>query len=146
VTGGFERAQTFVAGRTGTLSRLAIETFQAGHPNGPLHLAVTSVTAAGSPGAVLWSGAVPASQTSWSPRELAARPGIPVARGQRYAAVLSAPGVTNGCYGITYSDDNPYGPGGEIYTTDGATWHQESGRDLKFSDSVITLAAHTGKP
>jgi hypothetical protein len=64
--------------------------------------------------------------------------------GQRYAVLLSAPGVTNGCYGITYSDGNPYAPGGEMYTTDSATWDQESGRDLKFSDSVTTLPASTG--
>lgn len=144
VAGGLERAQTFVAGRSGALSRLAVETFQAGHPNGPLQLAVTSVTADGSPGTVLWSGTEPASGTSWSPRELTATPGIPVAMGQRYAVLLSAPGVTNGCYGITYSDANPYAPGGEMYTTDGATWHRESGRDLKFSDSVTTLPASTG--
>lgn len=41
IAGGFERTQTFVAGRTGTLSRLGIETFQAGNPNGPLQLEVS---------------------------------------------------------------------------------------------------------
>lgn len=52
--------------------------------------------------------------------------------------VPSAPGLTNGCYGITYSDDNRYGQGGEMYTTDGVTWHQESGRDLKFNNSAAS--------
>lgn len=132
----WQRAQTFTAGRAGTLSRVGVETFQAGHPNGPLQLAVTSVTAAGSPGSVLWSETVPASQISWSPQELSASPGIGAAKGQRYAVVLSAPGVNNGCYGMTYSGNNPYGPGGEMYAPDGATWHQETGRDLKFDDSV----------
>jgi Glycosyl hydrolases family 43 len=140
IAGTFERAQTFVAGRTGTLSRLAVETFQAGHPNGPVQMAVTSVTAAGNPGTVLWSGTVPASQLSWSPQELTARPGIRVTQGQQYAVVLSAPGVTQGCYGFTYSDDNPYAAGGEMYAPDGTTWHQEPGRDLKFNDSVTATS------
>jgi hypothetical protein len=140
VAGAWQRAQTFVAGRTGTLSRLAIETFQAGHPNGPAQVAVTSVTAAGNPSSVLWSETVPASQLSWSPQELTATPGIGVVKGQQYAVVLSAPGVSQGCYGMTYSGDNPYAPGGEMYTADGTTWHPEPGRDLKFDTSVAPAA------
>jgi hypothetical protein len=41
---------------------------------------------------------------------------------------------------MTYSDDNPYAPGGEMYTADGTTWHPEPGRDLKFDDSVTPAA------
>lgn len=50
---------------------------------------------------------------------------------------MSAPGVTSGCYGFTYSDANPYAAGGGMYSADdGVTWNPESGRDLKFDDSV----------
>ena len=50
IGGGVQRAQTFTAGRTGTLTRVAYTTHQVGHPDAPLRLAVAELDGAGRPG------------------------------------------------------------------------------------------------
>jgi hypothetical protein len=133
------RAQTFTAGRTGTLRRVAVTVFQDNHVDAPLTLSVAPVDAAGEPGAPVWSASVPASSVSWSPQEVAGTPGVPVVAGQRYAVQIAAPATSKGCYGFVYNDANPYPGGGELYSADGGqTWRAESGRDLKFETSVVS--------
>lgn len=137
VRAGVSRLQTFVAARTGTLRRLAITVFQDNHVNGPLHVSIGQADAVGQPETALWSATVPAASVSWSPSEVAVDPTITVVAGQRYAVRISAPEATQGCYGFTYSDANPYPAGAELITSDnGQTWNVESGRDLKFETSV----------
>jgi hypothetical protein len=131
------RAQTFTAGRTGTLTRVAYTTHQAGHPTAPLTIRIAEVDADGAPQATLYERAIPAGDVSWSPGEVAIAPGVPVQAGRRYAIVVLAPGTPGGAYGIAYSDGNPYAGGTALFTPDGgATWRQENGRDLKFETSV----------
>lgn len=134
---GVTRTQTFTAGRTGTLSRIAVTMFQENHVDSALTLSVAPLDASGQPGPALWSTSVPAASVSWSPREVAGQPDVPVTAGQRYAVQISAPGATRGCYGFAYSDANPYPAGGELYSSNGGqTWTAETGRDLKFDTSV----------
>ena len=131
------RAQTFTAGRTGTLTRLAFTGYQDNHPNGPLTLALAELTAAGTPGTVLAQRSIPAAQTRWAPSELVLEANVPVLAGRRYALVVSAPASTVRGYGMTYSDGDPYPRGAALVSSDGgATWREEAGRDLKFETSV----------
>jgi hypothetical protein len=137
VAGGIERAQTFTAGRTGTLRRVAFTTHQAGHPAGPLVLRVTGVGADGTPGATLAERTVPAASIGWSPAPVTIDPDVPVVGGHRYAVVISAPSAPPGGYGMAYSDRDPYAGGGALYSSDGGrTWRPESGRDLRFETAV----------
>jgi hypothetical protein len=133
------RAQTFTAGRTGTLSRVAYTTHQAGHPSGPLTLRIAALDDAGRPGATLYEKTVPAADIGWAPAELAVTPDVPVEAGRRYAIVLLAPSASSGGYGMAYSGADPYASGGALYSSDGgATWRPENGRDLKFETSVVS--------
>jgi hypothetical protein len=139
VHGGLTRAQTFTAGRTGTLSRVALTMFQDNHVNAPLTLSVAPIDASGALGPPVWSSSVPAPSVSWSPAEVAGEPDVPVTAGQRYAVQISAPGATKGCYGFVYADSNPYPSGREMYSNDGGqSWTPESTRDLKFETSVVS--------
>ena len=137
VSGRLQRAQTFTAGRTGTLTRVAFTAFQDNHPDGPLRLQVAELGDDGTPGRVLAERAVPVSEVRWSPAEIALDAGVPVRAGERYAIVVSAPASTRRGYGFTYSDANPYDGGGALVSTDGGgSWTAEAGRDLKFETSV----------
>ena len=132
IAGGIARAQTFTAGRSGTLTRVAYTTHQAGHPTAPLEIRITA-----DDGTVLYQREVPAAEVGWSPHELAIAPDVPVQAGRRYAIELSAPDTARGGYGLAYSDGDPYAGGGALYSSDGgATWRPEPGRDLKFETSV----------
>lgn len=137
IGGGVARAQTFTAARTGTLTRVAYTTHQAGHPTGPLLLRIAELDAAGRPGAVLAERSVAPDAVSWSPTEVALEPGVRVEAGRRYAIVVTAPGSGGGRYGLAYSDGDPYPRGEALYSHDGgATWTVETGRDLRFETSV----------
>ena len=137
VHGAVTRMQTFVAGRTGTLRRVAVTVFQDNHVGVALTLRVAALDADGRPGAAMWSTAVPAASVPWSPTEVAGDPELPVVAGQRYAVEIAAPDATRGCYGFVYNDADPYGAGAESISTDGGqTWTAEAGRDLKFETSV----------
>jgi len=137
IAGGIARAQTFTAGRTGTLSRVAYTTHQAGHPATPLTLRIAELDTSGRPGRTLYERAIPPAAVGWSPSELAVEPDIPVDAGRHYAIVLLAPATSGGAYGLAYSDGDPYGGGEALYSADGgAGWRAEAGRDLKFETSV----------
>jgi hypothetical protein len=137
ISGATRRAQTFTAGRGGTLTRVAFTGYQDNHPNGPLLLQLTELDAAGHPGRVLAERAVPVEQTSWAPGEVVLEPGAAVEAGSRYAIVAAAPDSSRRGYGMTYGDGDPYSHGGALISTDGgATWREEPGRDLKFETSV----------
>ena len=75
------RAQTFTAGRTGTLTRVAYTTHQAGHPTAPLTLRLTEMDAGGRPSDVLAERTLAPADVSWSPSELAIEPGVQVQAG-----------------------------------------------------------------
>jgi hypothetical protein len=137
IGGGVQRAQSFTAGRTGTLARVALTTHQVGHPDAPLRIEVAELDADGRPGRVLAGRTVAPEDVSWSPGEVALAPAVPVVAGRRYAVLVSAPALGRGDYGMAYADGDPYGRGTALYSSDaGATWREEAGRDLKFETSV----------
>lgn len=137
IAGSIARAQTFTAGRTGTLTRVAYTTHQAGRPTGPLVLRIAELGPDGTPGATLAERTVAADSIGWAPQEVAIHPDVPVVTGRRYAIVVSAPSAAPGAYGMAYDDDDPYAGGQALYSSDGgATWRVEQGRDLRFETSV----------
>ena len=136
IGGGIARAQTFTAGRTGTLSRVAYTTHQTGKPDAPLRLGIAELGADGKPGPVLAQREVAPGDVSWSPSEVAFAPDLPVVAGKRYALIISS-SLTRGDYGMAYNDGGPYAGGTALYSSDGGTtWREEPGRDLKFETSV----------
>ena len=134
---GVARAQTFTAGRSGRLTRVAFTTHQTGKPTAPLTLRLAELGADGAPGRVLAERTVVPGDTSWAPREVAFARGVPVRAGRRYAVVALAPDTPQGAYGMAYGDGDPYAGGEALYSADGgATWRSEPGRDLKFETAV----------
>jgi hypothetical protein len=136
VAGSVERAQTFTVHAGGTLTDVSYTTMQAGHPNAPLHLRLTEISATGTPGATVAAADVPSSDVSWSPSWVTLHPAIPVRAGEQFALVVSS-STSRGCYGTAYTDTNPYSSGGAWYSSDGGTtWRSESGRDLHLRANV----------
>ena len=132
-----ERVQTFVAGRTGTLSSVAYTTFKSGNPEADLRIDIYQANSAFQPiGTVLSANRVPSSTVGWSPRDVIVYPEIPVTAGVRYGIVVHSANTT-GCYGMLHNDSAPYPGGGQAYSSDtGASFTAEANRSLKFSVSV----------
>ena len=132
IGGHVERAQTFTASRSGTLSEIDYTTFQSGIPNGPLTLRLETVGPDGLPAATVATQPVPAAQTSWSPSWVRLHAPVHVVPGERLALVISS-ATTSGCYGLAYRGSDPYPSGAELYSSDGGgSWRPESGRALHF--------------
>ena len=136
------RIQTFVAGRSGTLTSASYTTYQSGDPNAGLNLQIFQANAAFQPtGSALYDTVIPASSIGWAPRDLTVYPNIAVTAGVRYGIVVKSSNTT-GCYGMVHNDSSPYPGGGEGYSnTTGATFTAEANRSTKFSTTVSDRAA-----
>ncbi|WP_433374738.1 family 43 glycosylhydrolase [Streptosporangium sp. CA-115845] len=132
-----QRAQTFTVGRDGRLEQVAYTTFQTGHPDKPLVVEVTELGADGRPGAVIARREIPRAEVSWSPSRVVVEVGHDVAKGDRFALVVRS-ATERGSYGMVYNDADPYpAAGAGLYSNDGgATWREESGRDLRIDTTV----------
>ena len=136
ISSGWSRAQSFTAGRTGTLTSVSVPTFQQGRPNAAVKLEVFRADSTGAPtGSALFTVGQNASAVGWSPTALVTQPNITVTAGARYAIVLTTASTIGG-YGWEYSDENPYLVGGGLYRRTGDGWTAEAGRDLKFQTTV----------
>ena len=139
IAGDTERMQTFTAGRTGTLGQVRFTTFQEATPawtgqppNAPLTMRLVTLTAQGGIGQVLATQSFAPSAVGWSPRNLVMTPGVPVTQGASYAIVVSS-ATTQGCYGVTVNDANPYADGQAAVSGDGGqAFTAQPGSDLKF--------------
>jgi hypothetical protein len=137
VQGTVERAQSFVVTRTGRLSSVSYTTFVHGTPNAPLVLALYRADAAGQPtGAVLASASFAPNALGWSARKVGLQPNLAVTAGSGYALVASS-ATSSDCYGVEYSNANPYPAGKESYSNNsGGTLTVEVGRTLKFETTI----------
>jgi glycosyl hydrolase family 43 len=139
IAGSTERMQTFTAGRTGTLAQVRFTSFQEATPawtgqppDAPLTLRLVTLTAQGGIGQVLATQSFATSSVGWSPRNLEMTPDVPVTGGTSYAIVASS-ATSQGCYGITVNDANPYPGGYAASSSDGGqTFTAQPGSDLKF--------------
>ena len=148
--GSDEVMQTFTAGRTGTLAKLALTAFQETTPTGltgqagsggspvnaPLTLSLATVSPTGGIGPVLFGQTFTSADVGWAPENLVLDPDIAVTAGQRYAVTASSR-TTEGCYGFTQNTENPY-PGGTlaISTNGGGSFTVSPSADLKFYTAV----------
>jgi hypothetical protein len=149
--GAAQRIQTFVPGRSGILSRVAVTTFRgqamsdpypapnaaAIYPNADLQIDIAELDFGPPPGHLLKSFTVPAASVGLSPNEVVIQPQLPVMAGNEYGISLHS-NLTQGCYGIAYNDqDYLYPPGRELYSErNSSTFLSEGIRALKFDTSV----------
>ncbi|WP_432021241.1 family 43 glycosylhydrolase [Streptomyces sp. 1222.5] len=136
------RRQTFVARRSGVLDRVGIIAFQrnqlsssdvnfpiTGQPNAPLFVDVLDISSGRTLSSVQ---AADAHTLGWSPRTVTVMPNVEVTEGRTYALVVRSE-TTKGCYGIAFSDNEPYPDGTEAYSSNaGATYTVETKRALQF--------------
>jgi hypothetical protein len=132
-----QRAQSFVASRTGVLSRLSVATFKSGFPDRALVLDIQEADDNDKPvGPKLSTTLVNQDSLKWSANYLTLKLAVPVVAGKRYTFVLSSL-TTQGCYGIAYSDDAPYTGGGAAYSADGGSkFKEEKNRSLMFQTII----------
>lgn len=137
-------AQTFTAGRSGTLAGVNISVASSRPPMSfPLHVAIRTVTPSGAPSPTILgettiaSGSAPLSLLIQFPQT------IPVEAGVQYAIVVNydnapppTPGQALGGWAGA-SGGNPY-PGGSFYFSyrDGLSWIHAGGGDLHFRTYV----------
>jgi hypothetical protein len=137
IQGTVQRAQSFVATRSGHLSSISFTTFIRGTPNAPLTLAVHVADAVGQPaGSALASAAFQPSTLSWSARNLVFAPNIAVTAGAHYVLVVRSP-TSAACYGVEYSNSNPYPAGVQSYSSNsGTSFTVEANRSFKFQTTI----------
>jgi Glycosyl hydrolases family 43 len=130
------RIQTFVAGRTGTLTSATYTTFQSGYPDAGLEVDIVTASDTFQPTGTLFKTVVPQYSIGWSPRDVTVYPNVAVTAGARYGIVVKSANTT-GCYGIVHNDASPYPGGGEGYSSNtGASFSVETNRSTKFTTTV----------
>ncbi|SDM66261.1 family 43 glycosylhydrolase [Actinacidiphila guanduensis] len=136
------RVQTFVAGRTGTLTSASYTTFQSGYPDAGLEIDLYTADSSFRPtGGALFHTVVPSYSIGWSPHPVTVYPNITVTAGTRYGIVVKSANAV-GCYGMVHNDAFAYPSSGEGYSSDsGATFTPEAGRSTAFSTTVATRSA-----
>lgn len=124
------RAQSFVASRTGVLSKLSVATFKSGFPDNSLLIGIQEADEDFRPiGPKLSSTLVSQDSLKWSANHLTIKLSVPVIAGKRYTFILSS-AATKGCFGVAYSDDAPYKDGGAAYSADGGSTFKRKRTDL----------------
>ncbi|WP_261382339.1 family 43 glycosylhydrolase [Mucilaginibacter achroorhodeus] len=105
IAGDLQRSQSFVAGKTGKLSRLSITAFKTGSTDQNLEIAIYAADENGLPqGKPLYKSNVDAKNIGWSAKNIYLKPSLSVHKGNRYAIVLNS-NTTTGCYGVALSDE-----------------------------------------
>jgi hypothetical protein len=121
ISGPYQRSQSFVATRSGTLSTVTYTTFKTGYPDAGLEVVILGDS-------VLSTTLVPADSISWAPNNIVVHPGIKVEAGKTYKMLLKS-ASTKGCYGLEYNHEG----NGEAYSSDnGVSFSPENNRTLKF--------------
>ncbi len=133
------RLQKFTAGKTGRLNSVSVNVFQSGQlgdafVNGDLVLEISEMSGS-QPGSVLYSQVVAKNAIGFSARKVTIQPNISVSAGKTYAVTLKTSSQGQGCYGVLYSDANPYNLG-ESMVFGGGGYTAETNRDIKFETQV----------
>jgi hypothetical protein len=145
--GGAQRLQTFIPSRTGKLSSVSFNTFLGGNPGNSfpdqdLIVDIVEVNANKQPVNTLGTFPIDRKTLGYSSRRVTVTPNITVQAGKEYGIRLKA-NLTQGCYGLAYSDLNPYPKGSELHSANGITFNLEPNRALKFE---ITVDSQTPPP
>jgi hypothetical protein len=133
-----QRAQSFTATRSGTLSAVSVTVFKTGYPDGDLHLSIHPADANGLPitSKVLYQATISPDSVSWSAVPVTTKPGIPVMATRKYAVVIRS-AASSGCYGVTYSDEGTKPGRSAAYSSNcGQVFRVEENRVLKFDTYI----------
>jgi hypothetical protein len=132
-----QRAQSFVATRSGTLNKVCFTSSKSGYPNAGLIIEIYLANKNNQPtGKALSSTLVPTDSIGWSPKYVTVHPNIAVDANSRYAIVVKSKSTT-GCYGLQYNDSAPYPGGGATYSSNyGESFSIEKNRTLMFKTYI----------
>lgn len=132
-----QRAQTFTASKSGTLTAISFTTFQTGYPDAGLSVEVFEAGDDGAPkGKALSSVIEPVNSISWSARKAVVKPNIAVVVGKRYAVMIKS-ATTKGCYGFAYSDLLTEAKNIALVSKDnGSSFSAENNRALKLAVTI----------
>ena len=97
ISGPNQRSQSFVATRSGILTKVTYTTFKSGYPDAGLQVSVCAAD-----GKILSDTLISADSISWAPNNIVIHPCISVAAGAGYKILLRS-ASTKGCYGLEYS-------------------------------------------
>ncbi len=137
ITNVYNRGQSFVATRTGTLTAISYATSKSGKPEAGLIIEVyKSDDSFLLEGNALSSDTVPVESINWAPAFVTVNPDIQVEAGKRYTIILKTT-LKGGSYGLQYNDEAPYPGGGAIYSSDGGkNFRIEPNRTLMFQTFI----------
>lgn len=137
ISGKIQRAQSFVASRSGKLTEVCFTSSQSGHPNAGLIIEIYAANDDYQPiGQALSSTLVPADKIGWAPKYVRVQPNISVDANSRYAIVVKST-TSVGRYGFQYNDSAPYPGGGATYSSNGGeSFSIEKNRTLMFKTHI----------
>jgi hypothetical protein len=153
VDSGASRAQTFTAGKTGTLYQVYLAFKKLGTPSAPLNIAILD-TVGGAPGpTVLGSASVPESSVTAEAYALSVLVpfSVPVVAGTQYAIAAYTTAVAPTAYYWGGHAGDPYPRGSRFYainSTATAPWGATPDGDMGFTTDVVpggTSAVETGQ-
>lgn len=135
------RIQTFVAGRSGTLTSASYTTFQSGNPDAGLEVDVVTANDSLQPtGSALFQTVIPQYSVGWSPRAVTVYPNVPITAGTRYGLVVKSANTT-GCYGMVHDDSATGANQGQGYSSNsGGSFTAEANRVTGFTTTVSSRA------
>ena len=137
ISGNYQRAQSFVATRSGILTKVSFTSSKSGYPNAGLIIEIYLASEDYQPtGDALSLTLVPTDSIGWAPKYVTVYPDIPVDCNCRYAIVVKSTSST-GCYGFQYNDSAPYPGGGATYSSNnGESFSIEKNRSLMFKTYI----------
>ncbi|WP_255563241.1 family 43 glycosylhydrolase [Mucilaginibacter sp. 21P] len=136
IAADLQRSQSFVAGKTGKLSRLSITAFKTGSTDQNLETAIYVADENGLPqGKPLYKSNIDAKNIGWSAKNVYLKPSLSVHKGHRYAIVLHS-NTTTGCYGVALRDEVNSNDGVASKSNNGGQSFKPDGKVLKFKAIV----------
>ncbi|UZR97187.1 family 43 glycosylhydrolase [Chondrinema litorale] len=137
IQGDTQHGQSFIASKTGILSKVTFATFQSGYPDAGLTFEIYKAGKNSQPkGKVLSSITVSADSIGWSPKMISVQPNIKVKASKKYVLVVKSTS-SKGCFGIEFNDNAPYAEGACILSTDnGNSFSIIDNRTLMFQTFV----------
>ena len=132
-----QRTQSFVAGRSGTLTKITLATFKSGYPNAGLKISVYNTNKLLQPsGDPLSSVVIHADSLGWAPKNISIPQKIQVIAGKAYVIVLNSTS-SKGCYGIEYTEhDSPEGSVTTLNSDKGKTIITDKSKKLMFQTFI----------
>ena len=132
-----QRSQSFVANRSGILTKVSFTTFKSGYPTAGLNISIYLANEFHQPsGDPLSSTVFPSDSLGWAPKGILVYPNIHVIAGKHYAIVLKS-ASTAGCFGFEYNNSISFPEGGAAFSSDkGKTFIAEENKMLMFQSFI----------